>query len=295
LAIDQLENLYGVTSGSSSADVFKLTPSGKETILFTFPTVVTIGTLSIDNQGNLYGTNQSGGEFRQGSVFRITPSGVETDVYSFHGSDGANPFSTLIFDAQGNLYGTTISGGDFDVGTVFQLTPTGRLTTLHSFKGGSDGAYPGGQGFLIGLNEFDSRPLVFDKKGNLYGTTAQGGRANTGADNFGTVFKLTPSGIESVLFSFGSVSFSNNPDVNAGLVIDDQENLYGTTALGGIDISNGSVYQVTPEGNFKEILAFSADESEGALPFCGLSIDAHGVMYGATVGGGALAGGTVYS
>ena len=129
-----------------------------------------------DTKGNLYGTTVYGGAYGYGSVFKVTPSGEETVLYSFTGdSDGAYPYAGLVFDKKGNLYGTTIAGGANSLdGTVFEVTPSGEETVLHSFTGAPDGAYP-------------RAGLVFDGRGNLYGTTYEGG-----AYNGGTVFKLVP-------------------------------------------------------------------------------------------------------
>lgn len=102
-------------------------------------------------------------------------------LYSFTGgTDGALPYGSLVMDAQGNLYGTAEEGGDlscgngYGCGTVYELSAAGVLTVLHAFTGAADGAVPNG-------------PLVFDAKGNLYGTASSGGTGNNG-----TVFKITP-------------------------------------------------------------------------------------------------------
>jgi uncharacterized repeat protein (TIGR03803 family) len=134
----------------------------------------------MDAQGNLYGTTESGGAYNNGTVFKLTPSGTETVLHSFAGSpnDGFFPEAPLIMDAQGNLYGTTFAGGNPNCvdgcGTIFEITSSGTEKVLYSFTGGADGAY-------------SHSSLIFDAQGNLYGTTYAGG-----ADNDGTVFKVTP-------------------------------------------------------------------------------------------------------
>ena len=107
---------------------------------------------------------------------KVTPSGKETVLHSFTGNpDGAYPFSsTLVFDTKGNVYGTTNAGGTSNVGAVFKMTPSGKETVPYSFSGGADGSGP-------------QAGVVCDKKGNLYGTTDQGG-----AYGNGTLFKLVP-------------------------------------------------------------------------------------------------------
>ncbi|HTV33322.1 MAG TPA: choice-of-anchor tandem repeat GloVer-containing protein, partial [Methylocella sp.] len=129
---------------------------------------------------------------------------AKTVLYSFcskpHCSDGSEPAAVLIFDSSGNLYGTTVYGGTSNAGTVFKLAPDGTETVLHAFKGSpSDGSNP-------------SAGLIFDRSGNLYGTTQFGGTSNAG-----TVFKLAPDGTETVLHAFkGSPSDGSNP--SAGLI-----------------------------------------------------------------------------
>jgi uncharacterized repeat protein (TIGR03803 family) len=196
LVLDQNGNLYGTTSsggtyndycayGQGCGVAFKLTPKGKETVLYTFcgQTNCTDGGdpvagLTFDKNGSLYGTTEVGGEHRSGVVFKLTPEGRETVLYSFcwqnDCADGTNPFAGLVFDRNGNMYGTTSSGGEHHAGVVFKLTPKGKETVLFSFSGSADGANP-------------EAGLVFDQKGNLYGTTFRGGDYGGGV-----VFKITP-------------------------------------------------------------------------------------------------------
>ncbi|MGC9237993.1 MAG: choice-of-anchor tandem repeat GloVer-containing protein, partial [Thiomonas sp.] len=166
------------------------------------------------------GTNNTG------TVFQITPMGVESVLHSFGaGTDGNTPYAGLVMDASGNLYGTTVVGGTNNTGTVFKITPAGAESVLHSFGAGTDGNTP-------------YAGLVMDASGNLYGTTSSGG-----ANGYGTVFKITTAGVESVLHSFGSGTDGNTP--LAGLVMDASGNLYGTTDAGGAN-NNGTVFKITP-------------------------------------------------
>ena len=139
--------------------------------------------LAIDAQGNLYGTNYLGGATGYGTVFSVTKSGSVALLHNFARMDGANPYlSAVVRDKAGDLYGTTTAGGVNDLGTVFMVTPTGTETVLHSFANdGTDGYRP-------------YAGLVIDKTGNLFGTTYSGG-----ANSYGTVFKVTPSGTETVV------------------------------------------------------------------------------------------------
>ncbi len=164
-------NFYGTTSGNT---IFRITPQGELTVLYTFclqpgcpDGEAPLAGLVRGKDGNFYGTTTEGGTDNGGTVFKITPAGQLTTLYEF----GYFAFAsgTLIHATDGNLYGTTSRGGD---GTIFQITPDGSLTTLYEFNG-SDGAYPAGG-------------LLQDTNGIFYGTTSEGGKFNAG-----TVFSLS--------------------------------------------------------------------------------------------------------
>jgi uncharacterized repeat protein (TIGR03803 family) len=231
LIMDTQGNLYGTTytgGPDNLGTVFELTAPGSggatwnESILHSFdftqgwnPTC----SLVMDAHGNLYGTTSQGGEANWGTVFKLAPNGTATELYAFTGGeDGGGPYAGLIMDAQGNLYGTGID-------VVFELTPDGTETVLHTFGQSGDG--------------YEARAgLVMDSEGNLYGTTVYGG----GPDNLGTVYKVTPSGTETVLHAF------SGPDGGypwGGLAFDVQGNLYGTTSVGGAN-GQGTVFKLTP-------------------------------------------------
>ncbi|MGA8442775.1 MAG: choice-of-anchor tandem repeat GloVer-containing protein [Candidatus Sulfotelmatobacter sp.] len=251
-------NLYGTTPGrgvsdcaSSAADcglVFKITPTGEEEVLYRFKGRADganpMAPVVLDPQGNLYGTTAWAGRFGGvctsygcGTVFKVTPAGEEEVLYRFKGStDGESPMAPVILDAKGNLYGTTSTGGDVSnidcmiqgngCGIVFELTEKGVLRTLYSFTGyPTDGQHP-----LAGV--------IRDKQGNLYGTTDGGGPSNDG-----TVFKITPSGEETVLNSFVKGSDGVNP--HGSLILDAKGNLYGTALYGGA-FGDGVLFKVIP-------------------------------------------------
>ena len=235
------------------------------------------GGLVLDVSGNLYGTTDLGGARGDGTIFKLTPIGAETLLHSFAGSptDAASPVSTLVRDPAGNLYGTTGTGGVNDVGAVFKLTPNGTETLLHSFnKTPRDGAYayPG---------------LFRDGVGNLYGTTTLGG-----AHGDGTVFKLTPSGTETLLHSFaGSPADGEHP--HAGAVRDRAGNLYGTTLDGGA-FGDGVVFELSPGGAETVLHSFGGSPGDGRHPHAFLVRDTAGNLYGTTLEGGAFNEGTVF-
>ncbi len=230
LVLDSSGNLYGITpfSGDSgSGNVFKITPSGTETVVYTFTGGsdggIPVGGLLIDTQDNLYGTTLSGGSF-SGVVFKIDSAGNETVLYTFSGgADGNFPQAGLIRDSAGNLYGTTSLGGAAGYGTIFKVTPQGQEAVLYSFLGGVDGATP-----VHGS-------LVRDPSGNLYGTTPSGGKSN-----LGVVFRIDPSGHETVLHNF------SGPDgkLPYGTLVIHGAALYGTTYAGGA-YGGGVVFKIT--------------------------------------------------
>ena len=224
------------------------------------------------SDGNFYGTTAFGGTGGEnGTVFAITPAGVFAILHSFQGLDGALPWSSLVQGRDGLFYGTAQGGGtNGDFGTVFQIATNGDFTVLHYF-GGSDGRYP-------------QAPLRQDADGNFYGTTAFGG---TNGDQ-GTVFKITPKGLFTSLFSF---SGTNGRRPVAGLIQASDGNFYGTTAEGGLTyegpgvLGQGTVFRMTPEGALTPLFSFSGPDGSG--PTAGLVETSDGSFYGTTQGGGA--------
>lgn len=235
----------------------------------------------VNLNGTLYGTTTGGGSGSCGcgTVFSITPAGTEKVLYSFAGgADGANPYADLV-DVNGTLYGTTVYGGAYDSGTIFSITTGGQENVLHSFGGKTDGALP--------------YPGLLEVKRTLYGTTFEGGKGSCGC---GTVFSVTASGKERVLYSFGGGTDGAYP--NAGLLAV-KGTLYGTTVYGdnmscvGSD-GCGTIFSVTTGG--KEKVLHSFDGADGAFPHARM-VDVKGVLYGTTGGGGSTSCGcgTVFS
>ncbi|MGB6690338.1 MAG: choice-of-anchor tandem repeat GloVer-containing protein [Terracidiphilus sp.] len=214
----------------------------------------------------------------------------ETVLYAFGAisMDGDRPYGGLIFDGKGNLYGITVTGGTHSNGTVFELIPEagGGWTekVLYNFGDAvSDGQNPYGG-------------VIFDKLGNLYGTTDNGG-----TDLSGTVFELSPqpdgSWKEQMLYSFKNIDNDGNYP-QAGLILDGNGNLYGTTSQGG-DSSSGTVFEVSPQsgGTWTEqvLHSFSSSSTDGTFPEAGLIFDGNGNLYGTTSEGGSPHGpGTVF-
>jgi uncharacterized repeat protein (TIGR03803 family) len=229
-------------------------------------------TLIIDSAGNLCGTTPYGGSSGangHGTVFRVTSSGQQSVLHSFSGgADGGTPMGGVIMDSAGNLYGTTQVGGTHGNGTVFKITRAGSESVIYSFAGVPDGGSPWAG-------------LIMDGAGKLYGTTTEGGLNADHDSNRGTVFCVTPSGAESVLYSFGVPPDGYLP--YAGLVRDSAGNLFGTTWLGGAD-NLGTAFKVTASGRESTSYSFSGT-LDGALPTGSLLTDSAGSLYGATING----------
>jgi len=209
-----------------------------------------------------------------------------TTLHSFDGTDGSQVFPGLVQASNGNFYGATADGGAHsnkdcvaNCGTVFKVTLAGKLTTLYSFcsqSGCSDGAEPQGT-------------LVQDTNGNLYGTTFI-----LGANNGGTVFKISPGGKLTTIYSFCSKSgCSDGSNPGATLIQATDGDLYGTTLFGGSNAcSCGTVFKITPSGALTTLHSF--DSTDGAGPEAGLVQATDGNFYGTTSGGGVHASGTVF-
>jgi uncharacterized repeat protein (TIGR03803 family) len=278
VARDANGNFYGTTySGGAyhQGMVFKISPDGKETVLHSFRgadgSLPDAGVV-LDSAGNLYGTTSQGGTRAAqcnkgcGVVYKVDPFGNETVVYRFHGGvDGGFPVAGVIRDSVGNLYGTTQIGGAQSLGAVYKVDNSGNETVLHSFAGGNDGAFP----FAC---------LIRDGAGNFYGTTTEGGPSNTG-----TVFKLDPSGNETVLYSFGPTSGSDAQGPRSPVYRDAAGNLYGTSFFGGTRLG-GAVYKIDANGH--ETVLHSFDGNDGLYPESPLIADAQGDLYGTTIQGG---------
>ena len=302
-------NFYGtsVTGGPFSSAcntnlfgcglLFKLTPSGAFTVLYTFTgstafhnatPIYPYGALTQATDGNFYGTTSEGP-----AVFKMTPSGSVTVVTFL----GGGSYGRLVQAGDGNFYGTTAAGGsgtcspdrsavclvNSGSGTVFKVTPGGTLSTLKVFDGGSDGSKP-----YAGLT------LASD--GNLYGTT------QSGAAGFGTVFRITTGGSFTRLYTFTGGADGGNP--YASLMQGSDGNLYGSTQL-GTSFNVGTIFKITTAGTFTTLHIFTGYSVPDGAPRPGIPLDGaypgaplvqapDGSFIGVTAGGGALSGGTAF-
>ena len=312
--------LYGTTFGGgingstgpcASIDgcgtVFKITPNGTLTTLYSFCGFSQCPDGAVPNaplvqavNGDFYGTTSGGGSSSYctsayyyyapgcGTVFKMTASGLLTTIYNFCSqvacADGAVPMAGLVRGSDGVLYGTTTSGGANNAGSIFKITLDGNLTTLYSFcslSGCADGEVPAG--------------LVQATNGDLYGTTSQGGSStycasvNPFASTCGTVFRITPSGTFTTLYSFCAQSgCADGFFPNGGLVQATNGRLYGTTAEGGITgtiacffSGCGTVFKITSSGALTTVYSFTG-EDDGEQPESGLIQATDGNLYGTT-------------
>jgi len=331
LALDPAGNVYGTTSYGgvdNSSTVYKVDPSGQETVLYSgsdiyFPLGVTIGP-----DGDLYGASYYGGLYGEGCVYKLNTAGQLTVLYSFMagGVSESNPEGGVTVDTAGNVYGTTINGGASNDGTVYRVDPAGNETVLYSFTGRADGSSPEGSialdpaGNIYGITEFGgagyglvyklntsgqltvlytftggldgSEPswgVVRDAAGNLYGTTPYGG-----ANKAGTVYKVDTAGGETVLYNFaiGVVDNDYGPPGPSGVVLGPSGDLYGTTDFGGKE-GLGVVFQLAQSGQETVLYSFPGT-SDGREPFAGLVRDSGGNLYGTTYLGGIAELGVVF-
>jgi uncharacterized repeat protein (TIGR03803 family) len=289
LIADPSGNLYGTTyagginrcrvTGYRCGTVFKLAADGTENVLYRFTGrdngIGPVGGVIRDSSNNLYGTTSGGpfGEGTNGNVFEIASDGSETTLSSFP-EGGGDPSDSLL-SLNGALYGTAGTGGTganctHGCGVLFKLTTGGAETVLHQFGNGNDGEYPAAN-------------VISDASGNLFGTTFAGG-----ANGYGTVFKLTASGTESVLYSFAGSNDGIFP--YGGLVADPSGDLYGTTETGGGNgcfsgNGCGTVFEIAPDGSETVLYRF-AGGTDGGNPYAGLIRDKAGNLYGTTFAGG---------
>lgn len=237
--------------------------------------------------GNLYGTTQEGGAYNSGTVFRITLDGTLTKIYDFcsqeNCGDGNTP-SSIILGTDGNFYGTTVGYTlgpcGANCGTVFKITPSGELTTLYTFSGGIDGYMPYGG-------------VVQATDGNFYGTTEFSQNGNE--TFYGTVFRVTPQGRLTTLYTFGTFGDQGQQSLGqqplGGLIQAADGRLYGTTFVGGSnpDLCGywrgcGTIYRTTLAGTLETVHNFQY--TDGANPEAGLIQGVDGNLYGTTLQGG---------
>lgn len=270
-------NFYGIAGfggTNEQGSVFKLTPKGVLTTLVSFDGSngsFPVGTLTQGTDGNLYGATYGGGDqYSYGTVFKVTTKGVLTTLYQFDFTHGAQPYAGLIQGTDGNLYGATYAGGAYGGGAIYKITPQGILTVVFNM---------GGQ---VGDPRSPVTPLVQGNDGNFYGVTSYGG-----IDNYGGIFKVTPGGAFSTLYSF---SGADGYSPIGPLFVGSDGNFWGTTAYN--TTGQGTLFKITPNGTLTTVHVF--DGNDGAMPVA-LIEDTSGTFYGLTNMGGTSNAGTIFS
>lgn len=284
-------NLYGTTNvggnSNNSGTVYKITPSGKLTTLYSFcPSQpcndgqFPIGLIQ-GFDGNFYGVASEGGAFGQGTFFQLSPTGKFKLLHTFCAtgscSGGSFPLAAPMQASNGIFYGVTSSGGSNSSGTIYQISPSGSFKVLYNFCSQASCA-----------DGSDSEAaLVEDNAGNLYGTTYSGG-----ANGDGEVFRLAPGNQFSVLHSFNGADGSNS--LSAVTFANDGD-LYGTTVAGGT-FNDGVIFQLTTQGAFSTLFSFCNNSGcAGNQPQTTLLQATNGLLYGATPAGGSSNDGTLFS
>jgi uncharacterized repeat protein (TIGR03803 family) len=270
--------------------VIMVTPTGTESVLYFFGSApgdgaYPYGSLIQATDGNFYGMTAFGGANLMGAVIMVTPVGKESLLYSFGSvpGDGAYPYGSLIQATDGNFYAMTSAGGANGAGAVIKITPTGTESVLYSFGSSpSDGAIPSGS-------------LIQASDGNFYAMTLKGG-----TDGTGTVIKVTPSGTESVLYSFGVLLEGGDGSYPQGSLIQASDgNLYGMTSSGGANatpkspLQLGAVIKITLAGTESVLYSFGSTPGDGWDPHGSLIQASDGNLYGMTFLGGAIGLGAV--
>ncbi|HEX3666122.1 MAG TPA: choice-of-anchor tandem repeat GloVer-containing protein [Rhizomicrobium sp.] len=275
--IDSSGNIFGTTDYGGSGDngtIWELAANGTYSVLHSFASNegnFVRGRMLEGKKGNFFGTALFGGVNGDGTVFEYA-NGTLTILHAFNGNDGEFPEHGLATDGKGNAYGATAFGGADDNGTLYKIASDGTFSTLYNFTGGADG------GFIYGA-------VAADVQGNVYGNTASGG-----AFGFGTVFKLSPNGTLTTLYSFTGGTDGGSPEGDMLLA----GNYLFSTATSGGDPSCGcgGVYQIARGGAEKMLQAFTPSGGDGYSA----GVTASGkLLYGTTAGGGTNGDGVVFS
>ena len=284
-------NFYGTTANGGTngfGTVFEISPDGSFfTNLYNFAGGTNgagpAAALTLGSDGYFYGTTYNGGISNWGTVFRISTSGDFASLGMLGGTNGANPDVALLQAPDGSFYGGTRYGGPFNTttsggtgyGTVFRITTNGIITTPILFAG-TNGANP--------------TALVLGTDGNFYGVTTWGGYSSPVKFGLGTIYRLGADGSLSNLYKF--TGFGDGGFPQAGLVQGKDGNFYGTTQSGG-SVSIGTVFRMTPDGQFTSLVSFP-NSNAGGYPYAALIQTGDGHLYGTTYIGGTNNVGSIF-
>jgi uncharacterized repeat protein (TIGR03803 family) len=288
LVLDFQGNLYGTTLdggaglGNDFGTVFMLTPSGTETVLYSFAhhADASPGQLVVGPDANVY-VPTLGGDNEEKIVELKKPSFKKAKVILSFKKPWLMGFDprTLIPNGEGQVWGTTSAGGAYGFGTIFEVTQPKKISVLHNFAGSpTEGEFP--------------FALIADGQGNFYGTSWAGGEFGSYYAG-GTVFKLAADGTFTTLYHFCAQSGCADGEYpNQYLIFDGEGNLYGTTWAGGTyDV--GTVFEVTAAGTCRVLYSFT-EGADGGGPDGGVVMDGSRNLYGTTSFGGSHGKGTVF-
>jgi uncharacterized repeat protein (TIGR03803 family) len=325
-----VSNALGAVSADATLTVFPVSASGTSMLsLYWFTGGADGGVpngLTLATNGVLYGTTQTGGAYNEGTVFSISTNGALQTLTSFNSTNGSNPQAALAQGSDGNLYGTTENGGTNAGGTLFELTLGGALTTLFTFSNqnnsnpytalvqGTNGNFYGatknassGDGNVFEMTPQGALDVVYSFKGGLdgnepVGALAQGTDGNfygltTGdaAHGYGGVFKITPAGAQTNLYSFTGGADGYN--AIGALVQGTDGNFYGVTRRNVIDgnIFYGTIFKFSTNGVLTTLYSLNPFVyGDGAYPYAGLIQGADGNFYGTTLTDDSKGDGTAF-
>ena len=280
--------MYGTTQSgglNSFGTIFKVTTGGLFTTLVNTNPAPNIGRISEGPGGTFVGATLGGGGANgYGTVFAAPIGGAPATLSTLvpvSGNTALNARAGLLRGSDGNYYGTTVAGGAINSGSVFKLTPAGVSTTLISFTG-TTGTNPGSS---------PQAALIQGGDGNYYGTTSGGG-----ASGLGTIFMMTPAGVQTTVINFTGLAPGNlGTSPQAPLTLGTDGNFYGTTTSGGTGGSGGTIFKMTPAGVLTTLVNFTGTGAvPGTSPSGALTQAADGNFYGTTSSGGTTGLGTVF-
>jgi len=287
-------NLYGTTKigGKDGAGtVFKVTPTGTLTTMYSFTNgtddSVPVYTVILGQDGNFYGVSEVAYTGQNGAFFRISPAGVFKALADFDYTNGLLP-NLPVQGTDLNFYGTAQQGGNngTNCGVIYKVTTGGKITVLHNFANyPTDGCRP------IGM-------LVQGPDGYFYGTTYLGGDAAAHGNGNGTIFKISPAGAYTLLYSFtfgvsGSANLYDAQLPEAGLTLGTDGNFYGVGVYGGMT-NYGAIFKITPAGKESVLYSFCYKTCTSFAPTTPLVLHTNGDFYGNT-SGDSLGGAVFYS
>jgi uncharacterized repeat protein (TIGR03803 family) len=272
-------DLYGATYAGGSngyGTIFKITTAGVLTVLKNLNGTSDGGNTQSDliqaSDNNFYGTCYNGGSVGYGTIFKITTNGTYTVIKNLsYSSDGANPASSLMQNSDGNFYGITKIGGSNGAGTIYKLTQAGIYSVIHHLNAATDG-------------NTSSSGLINGFDNDLYALCSFGG-----ANNMGTVFKVSTTGSLMVLNNFNGAVFGNIP--YSTFIKGKDSAYYATTSAGGA-YNFGTIIKIC--GGTTTVLHSFDKTTEGGYPKGKLLLANDGNFYGMTSNGGAKNGGTIF-